>query len=49
MVTRKWLETPPPDDALKVFLISGSGSALLTLHYKDGQVRVEKESDMHLT
>lgn len=48
-VTRKWLETPAPEDALKVFLISGGGSALLTLTFKDGQVIVKKESDMHLT
>lgn len=48
-VTRKFLSTPPGEDQIKIFLVAGGGSALLTLHFVDGQVFITKESDMHIT
>ena len=48
-VTRKFLSTPPGEDEIKIFLVGGSGTALLTLQFKDDIVHVKKESDMHIT
>lgn len=49
VLTRKWLGEPPhSDDQIKLFLISGDGTALLTLTVRDGGVVVDKAPDLHV-
>lgn len=47
-VTRRWCEGAPSEQEIKVFLISGDGSALLTLTFDDHGVKVKKEPDIFL-
>lgn len=46
-ITRRWVAVAPKEDEIKVFLVSGNGTALLTLQFRDGQVFVTKQSDLH--
>ena len=47
LVTRRWTEAPPVDGQIKVFLFSGDGTALLTLNFEGGGIRVVKEPDVY--
>jgi hypothetical protein len=46
-LTRKWLAALPEEDQVKIFLISGDGTALLTLTLRGGMVMVNKEPDIY--
>jgi hypothetical protein len=48
LVTKRWIAIAPLDGQIKVFLIAGDGSALLTLNFEDGEVHVVKEPDVYL-
>lgn len=47
-VTRRWLSTPPKDDEIKVFLIAGEGTALLTLRFTDDGIQVSTPPNLRL-
>jgi hypothetical protein len=44
--TRRWCAAPPKEDEIKVFLIAGNGTALLTLSWEEGRVMIDKEPDL---
>lgn len=46
LVTKRWTEAAPLEGQIKVFLVAGDGSALLTLNFEDGEVRVVKGPDV---
>lgn len=47
LVTRRWCGAAPNDGQIKVFLIAGDGTALLTLNFTDEGIKVEKEPDVY--
>lgn len=47
LVTRGWCEAPPVEDQVKVFLVAGNGTALLTLNFTDDGIEVVKEPDIY--
>jgi hypothetical protein len=49
LITRRWCSAPPKEDEIKVFLIAGNGTALLTLSWEDGKVMIDKEPDIFVT
>lgn len=46
-VTRLWCAQPPAENQVKVFLIAGDGTALLTLNFSEEGIKVEKEPDLY--
>jgi hypothetical protein len=46
-VTSRWCAAAPKDDQVKIFLVAGDGTALLTLNFTGKGVRVEQEPDLH--
>lgn len=47
--TRRWLAAPPEPHTVKIFLIAGEGTALLTLDLTDpDKVIVRKQADLYL-
>ena len=46
-ITRKWCEKEPADGEIKVFLLSGNGTKLLTLIFEDGNVILKSEPDIY--
>jgi hypothetical protein len=49
LVTRRWVSQPPAEEQIKAFLFAGNGTALLTLHFEEDGIRVEKEPDVYST
>ena len=48
-VTKRWCGAAPVEDQIKVFLIAGDGTALLTLNFTPGGcIDVLKEPDVYL-
>ena len=45
IATRRWLAQPPDRDSIKVFLIAGDGTVLLTLRFDKGTVWVSWEPE----
>lgn len=47
-VTKRWLAKPTTDEAIKVLLVSGGGTALLTFRFADDTVHVFAEPNLRL-
>ena len=47
LATRRWGEAAPVDRQIRIFYIAGSGSALLTLHFEEEGIRIEKVPDVY--
>jgi 1-aminocyclopropane-1-carboxylate deaminase/D-cysteine desulfhydrase-like pyridoxal-dependent ACC family enzyme len=47
VMTRRWCAAAPRDNQVKVFLVAGDATALLTLNFTGKGVRVEQEPDLH--
>lgn len=47
-VTRRWCAEAPEENQIKVFLVAGDGTALLTLNFSEqGIITVEKKPDLY--
>lgn len=46
-MTRRWCSDPPVDGSIKVFLVDGDGSALLTLDFTESGINVKQEPDVY--